>query len=95
MRPNIEALNHQGYPYIRPARSIGELPSRDARIAALDSATATIAKLIGLAPERRIPFGLPAYSVFMTRPEAVKHPHAKLLLTPADQLTLDLCPEYN
>lgn len=94
-RPDYEALNGQGLPYIRPARIVGELPTPEARLAALDSATHAIAKRLGITALRRIGFGSPVHVAFgLTRPQARNHAMASLLLTAGDDISLDHCPEY-
>lgn len=95
MRPNTAALDDNGREYLRPARVVGELRTPQDRHAALESATKTISAMLGLAAAKRIPFGMPVYTVFMTRPEATKHALCKLLLNRGDAVSLDHCPEYN
>lgn len=95
MRPNYEALDSTGREYMRLARVVGELPTPEERHAALESATKTIAAKLGISACRRIPFGVPGYTIFMTRPEAVKHVLGAWLLTRGDAVSLDHCPEYN
>lgn len=93
-RPDYEALDAQGLPYVRPARTIHELPSPEDRMAACASATAVVERQLGQTATRRIPFGAPVYTAFMTRPEAKKHRDSALLLTLGCDLPLSLCPEY-
>lgn len=93
--PDYEALNRHGSPYVRPAALIGELPL-SARLPALQSATASLAKLVERPQLRTIAFGTPAYEAFaLTRAQAKAHPQAALLLTKGDSLPLRLCPEYD
>lgn len=94
-RPPYLALDEHGREYERPARVIGELPM-EARSVALGGATATVAKLAGLVAFKTIPFGAPAFTAFegMTRPIAKNHRLASMLLTPGEDLSLDLCPTY-
>lgn len=95
-RPDYEALDGQGLPYVRPARVVGELPSPEERFVALESATQEVAKLLQINAQRRIPFGGPVFVAFgLTRPQAKNHAQAQLLLTTGDSLSLDYCPEYN
>lgn len=95
-RPNYEALDGQGLPYVRPARVISELPSSDARRNALDSATLDIAKRLQSLAIRQIGFGTPVFIAFgLTRQQAKVHEQAKLLLTMGCDLSLDFCPEFN
>lgn len=95
-RPNYEALNVQGLPYIRPARVVAELPTPGARGIALASATQEIAKRLQAVAQRRIGFGTPVFVAFgLTRPQARVHEHANLLLTTGGELSLDYCPEFN
>lgn len=95
-RPNYEATNGQGLPYIRLAKFVDELPSPDDRLRALDSATHQVARLLNSVATRRIPFGAPVFVAFgLTRPQAKNHAQATLLLTRGQDLSLDYCPEYN
>ena len=95
-RPDYEALDGRGLPHIRQAKFVGELPTPNARMAALDSATLEVAKVLNTTAVRRIPFGGPVFIAFgFTRPQAKNHPKAKLLLTAGDDLSLDYCPQYN
>lgn len=95
-RPPYLALDQHGREYERPAKVIGELPL-EARSVALIAATARVAKLAGLVAFKTIPFGAPAFTAYegMTRPIARNHSLASMLLTPGDDLSLDLCPTYN
>lgn len=96
VRPDVEALDGHGLPYVRQAKIVGELPTPNARLAALDSGTLEGAKILNLAAVRRIPFGGPVFIAFgITRPQAKNHPKAQLLLTTGYDLSLDYCPEYN
>lgn len=94
LRPPYEALDDRGYPYIRQAQVIAELPTPNERHEALVEATAKIAVEVALPPVRRIPFGGLVADAFMTRTEAKKHPSAALLLTKGDSVSLDHCPSY-
>lgn len=91
MPPIIESLDAQGYPYQREAKFVNDLPLVNERMLALERATEVLAQKLNLSPQRRIPFGMPAYSVFMTQPEAKKHPERALLMTRGCDLSLDLC----
>lgn len=94
-RPDYEALDAAGLPFVRPAKIIAELPTPEVRAAALDSATQSVAKQLNSVAQRRIGFGTPVHVAFgMTRQQAKNHPQAKLLLTLGESLSLDLCPEY-
>jgi len=88
--PIIESLNDKGHAYTRPARYIEELPVLSDRLAALEIATKAISLILNVAPSKCIPFGVPVYSVFMTRPEAKKHAQHKLLMTLGGNIRLDL-----
>ena len=95
-RPDYEALDGHGLPHVRQAKIVGELPTPNARMAALDSATLEVAKVLNTTAARRIPFGGPVFVAFgFTRQQAKNHHEAKLLLTAGDDLSLDYCPEYN
>jgi len=95
-RPDYEALDGQGLPYIRPSKVVGELSTPEARGAALESATMAVAKKLQLSALRRIGFGTPVHIAFgMTRQQAKNHVDAKLLLTLGDDVSLDFCQEYN
>lgn len=92
-RPDYEALDRQGFPYVRPAQVVAELPTPEARGTALESATQEIAKRMQTTAQRRIGFGTPVFAAFgLTRPQAKVHEQAKLLLTMGGDLSLDYCP---
>ncbi|MDO9236193.1 MAG: hypothetical protein Q7U28_09210 [Aquabacterium sp.] len=97
IRPQYEALDVQGLPYLRLARVVGELPTPDVRLAALVEATAAIAEKTGLNVVKRIPFGAPVFTAFegMNRPKAKHHVEFQLLLTMGDEVSLDYCQSYN
>lgn len=89
-RPNYEALDAHGRPYLRPARLVGELPTAEARAIALQSATQVASQILGIKAVRRIPFGGPVFIAFgLSKPEAKKHAQSKLLLTIGESLSLD------
>jgi hypothetical protein len=94
-RPSYQALNGEGLEYRRPALVIGELPW-EARAAALDEATTSIARALNLTPQKAIPFGAPLFTAFvgMTRPIAKRHARSALLLTKGDDVPLDYCASY-
>jgi hypothetical protein len=93
-RPQYETLNAHGFPYIREAREIHELPHPD-RIAAIEEATSTIEQLLGMKSSRRVGYGIPVFEAFMRRPDAEKHTQRALLMTQGCHLSLDLCSTYN
>ncbi|KKN85065.1 hypothetical protein LCGC14_0282340 [marine sediment metagenome] len=94
-RPEYEALDSQGYPYMRQARVVGELPSKDCRTA-LDEAVGMISREVGLTAVRPLSFGLAAFHAFgMNHREACRHAHSRLLLTQGVDLPLDYIPAYN
>lgn len=80
-QPQYEALDAQGYPYMREARVIGELPLA-ARRTALDAAITTVGNECGLTASKPLSFGL-------NRREASRHAHSKLLLTQGSDLSLE------
>lgn len=87
-----EALDGNGFPYMRDARVIDELPTLEMRHQACVDATEQIGKKLGLSPTRRIPYGAPVYEAFgLTRPQAIKHSSAALLLQLGCALDLELC----
>ena len=97
--PVIEALDLQGLPYERVARTVEELPSPQARFLALRQITAQIEARSGLrcpadeggSAERIIRFGLPVYESFgLKRADARAHPMAQTLLRRASELPLSL-----
>lgn len=95
-RPNYEALDGQGLPYIRQARVVGELPTPSDRLVALASASKTLAGRLHLQLHQSIRFGTAVHLAFgLTRQQAKQHSEAKLLLTRGDDISLDQCPEYN
>lgn len=86
-----EALDSAGKPVMREAQVIGELP-HEARQAACADAAIGIGQVLGIAPIRPIPFGVPVYEAFgITRPEAKAHPQAKLLQTHGCAVALAHC----
>lgn len=89
--PLVEALDGEGRPYRREARSIGELPWESRKPALLD-ATHRIAAVLGMEAVRSIPFGCPVYRAFgLTRPAAKKHANASLLMISGCNLPLSFC----
>lgn len=95
-RPDYESLDAQGLPHIRPAQTVAELATPDARISALSSATLEIAKRMQAPALRRIGIGTPVFIAFgLTRSQAKVHIQAPLLLTMGADLSLDFCPEFN
>jgi len=94
-RPDYEALDTQGFPYIRAARVVGELPTPEERGAALQAATVEISDRLQLKAQKEICFGTPVHLAFgMTRQQAKNHPQAELLLKKGDEVPLDFCPLY-
>lgn len=86
-----EALDSTGRPVMREAQVIGELP-HDTRLRACADAAEGIGRLLGLVPNRRIPFGAPVFEAFgLTRPQAKAHPRSKLLLTLGHEIALPHC----
>jgi hypothetical protein len=95
-RPDYEALDGQGLPYVRTAKIVGELPTPECRTAALKEASEALGRKLGLKVHRTISFGTPSHLAFnMTRPQAKNHAEARLLLTKGEDLSLDHCPTYN
>ena len=94
-RPMYEALDAQGLPYLRPALTIGELPTPDERKAALVEATSGIAAKVGMQPVGVLKFALPVFSAFdMTRAKSKHYPDEKLLLTQGCDVSLDFCASF-
>ncbi len=94
-RPDYEALDDIGIPYMRKALVIAELSTADARLAALEEATAALAERLGLKALKCIAFGTPTHLAFsMTRQQAKNHTAARLLLTQGGDLSLDHVPSY-
>lgn len=90
-QPDYEALDVKGYPYVRPAKVVGELPTACVE-ARLGIATEAIAKLLGMPAKQRIFYGAPVFEAFgFSRAQAKKHGQAKLLLTKGESLSLELC----
>jgi len=74
---------------------VAELPSPEARAQAVNEACAALAAQLGLTALKAIGPTNPVHLAFnMTRAQARNHPHSKVLLLPADNLGLDLCPSY-
>ncbi|UUZ66353.1 hypothetical protein LP417_35675 (plasmid) [Polaromonas sp. P1-6] len=88
--PEYEALDDAGFPYLRPARLIDELPISQ-RAAALELATEKMSQLLGIPANRTIPFGAPVYVAFMSRPEAKKHSQSVHLLRLGESIPLTFC----
>ena len=87
-----EGLDSNGYPVMREAQVIGELPTPEIRGQACDDAAAEIGRLLGLKAERRVPFGAPVYEAFgMRRPDAKKHAESALLLKMGCDVPLKYC----
>lgn len=95
-RPNFEAIDKHGLPYLRKAQLIGELPTNMA-YPALQQATEKISDLIGKKPANTICYGSPAYCAFsgMTRNVAKSHQLSKILLSRGESLSLDLCDGFD
>ena len=94
-RPDYEATDSLGIPFIRKANLIGELPDLAARASALQEATATLAKILGLTAKSAVKFGTPVFCAFgLNRNVAKRHPHSTLLLKQGHELSLDLCASY-
>tara|TARA_R110001592_G_scaffold47952_5_gene151526 strand:+ start:2452 stop:2742 length:291 start_codon:yes stop_codon:yes gene_type:complete len=88
-RPLYEALDKQGMPYIRPAKTVGELPHSHCR-AALDKAIESLSDTVRLTHTKPLAYGMPVYHSFgLNHREAARHIHAKLLMTKACDLNLD------
>jgi len=91
-RPAVEALDGQGRPYVRPARTVGELLTPEDRLKALEVATMVVARRLGMAAVRRIPYGAPVYLAFgLTKPQAKAHREAVLMLKHGLDIELELC----
>jgi len=93
-RPLYEGLDGRGCAFLRPARTIGELPTPAARLAALEEAAPVIADLLGVPARRAIRFGEPIGLAYMTCGEIHVHPDGELLRRLGDDLPLDFCPSY-
>ncbi len=95
IRPDYEALDAQGLPYLRAAKTVGELPTPESRAAALAEASQALGDKLGLTVHKTISFGAPTHLAFnMTRAQAKNHAQASLLLTKGEGLSLDHCPTY-
>lgn len=92
----VEALDQTGRPYVREARVVNELPTPAARLAALESATLTIARRLSMSARSRIQFGAPVYVAFgLTRSQARDHALARLLMSMGADLSLNLDAELH
>ncbi|WP_427047114.1 hypothetical protein [Halomonas casei] len=88
-KPQYEALDAQGYAYMREPRVIGELPIA-ARRPTLDAAITKVSDECGLTASKPLSFGLPVFEAFgLNRREARRHAHSKLLLTQGTDLSLE------
>ncbi len=77
--------------YERDAYVIGELP-HEMRKEASEHAAQSIARMLGLPAPQRILAGVPVYCSFEMRPaDAMRHQHAKLLLTRGTNVPLYHC----
>lgn len=93
-RPQYEALDNLGYPVMRHARTIDELPILDRR-KALDLALEPLSLTLGMCPLRALSYGLPVYRAFgLDNKQTTHHPHSRLLNTAACDISLDLVPWY-
>ena len=87
-----EGLDSQGFPVIREAKVIGELPTPEMRGQACAEAAAVLGAKLGLNVVRSIPFGAPVYEAFgMRRPDAKKHAESDLLLKLGCDVPLEFC----
>ncbi len=94
IRPDYEASDSMGFPYVRKARVIGELATSETKDALVE-ATSAIAKLINVEASGIIKYGTPAFLVFgMNRNVAKRHAQADLLLTCGCDLSLDFCESF-
>lgn len=94
-RPNYEALDAKGYPHMREARVVGELPLTERR-PALDAALEAVSKSLGIPALHKLSFALPVYEAFgINHRVAGRHKQAKLLLTLGTNLSLDFIPAYS
>lgn len=90
--PAVEALDGKGRSYLRPARTVDDLNTPEDRLRALEGATMVVARRLGMAAVRRIPYGAPVYLAFgLTKPQAMAHQEAALLLKHGLDIGLDLC----
>lgn len=95
-RPDYEALDKQGLPFIRPARIVGELPTPEARHAALVEATIAIAERAGIRATADIKLSTPVFCALdgMRRTKAKHHEDSALLLTLGEDVPLEFCASY-
>lgn len=83
-----------GWPLVREARVVGELPLAERR-PALNAALAAVGKALGMPAFKALSFGLPVFAAFgLNRREAGRHEQASLLLTQGSDLSLDFIPAY-
>jgi hypothetical protein len=66
-RPDYEALDEKGFPIVREARYINELPTPETRGQALVDAMPAISKLLDLEPISKISYGLPVHASFQLK----------------------------
>lgn len=92
--PQYEALDAKGYPYTRPARVVGELPTGGERINALHEAGPAVAAMLRMPLMRPLRFGMPIGLAFMTRAQMRKHPKRAFLQRLGDDLPLAFCASY-
>ena len=87
-----EGLDGQGYPMMRDAQVIGELPTLEMRAQALAEAASAIGARLQLPVVRPVPFGAPVYEAFgMRRPDVKRHPESCLLMVRGCDVPLEQC----
>lgn len=85
-----EALDSTGAPYLRPARTVGELPTPTCRRNALDAMVASVNEKLGLSLQE-ISFGVPIYmQALLPKSVVEKHPERALLMCRGEDLPLSL-----
>lgn len=87
-----EGLDSQGFPEMREAKVIGELPTPVMRGEACAEAATVLGAKLGLNVVRSLPFGAPVYEAFgMRRLDAKKHADNHLLLKLGCDVPLEHC----
>ncbi len=85
------ALDKDGFEYERAAAYVGELPTQEIRIEALEKATLIIESIIGIKSNNYIKFGMPVFTAFgLTKKQAINNENHKLLLVRGDDVPLNI-----
>ena len=98
MQFKYEAVNNEGYTFVRDAKVVGELPHQ-LRLKTLEIGAQEVAQYLGLKysdPNKLRPsFGIPLYQSFgLNKSEALKSVHSDILLKTGSELPLNLFSRF-